>query len=83
VAESQPDGVGTLAAPDVHGAAGTQAADLGYQLRVGLAAPDPDRGSVPLVPGDLTEWWLPVMIVTAHLWAHRGDRRSPTPGIRT
>ena len=62
----EPDGVGSLAGPGIQRLAGWQAGGLGDELRVRVAAPDPLRGTVPLVPEVRAESVAGAMIVLTH-----------------
>jgi hypothetical protein len=73
----KPDGIGALATAHIQRSAGRPLGDFGHQLRVGVAAPDPLRGPVPLIPETLVEYQASAVSVLTHppsiacRWTHR------------
>jgi len=84
----EPDGIGALAAAHIQRQARRPAGHLGDQLRVRVAAPDPPRRPVPLVPEVHAEHLIGIAIVLTHPLSitvagdHRRPRCPSQPSIR-
>jgi len=76
----KPDGIGPLAGAHIQRSARRPVGDFGNQLRVGVAAPNPLRRPVPLIPEALAEHPAGAVSVLTHPPSIACPRRSPRSG---